>query len=88
MTKLKQRAGIHFLSLKGFQPQQIQTELSDAYHEQLFQLPAVEWWHLRLVDRTRDLENEPSSEWPKKTELLGPITELLRENPFTPCKAI
>jgi hypothetical protein len=48
-----------FFTLKGFRPSQIQTKLSDVYHEQVFQLWAVERWHLHFVDKTRDLDDSP-----------------------------
>jgi hypothetical protein len=46
MIKLEQRAVPCFFILKGLRIQQIQTELSDVYHEQVFQLPVVKKWHL------------------------------------------
>jgi hypothetical protein len=68
--------------------QGIQTKLSGGYHEQAVYLLAVEKWHFRFAYRTRDLENEPRSVWPKMTELIGPIAELLLEKRYTSCKAI
>jgi hypothetical protein len=50
MSKLRQRAVIGFFILKGLRPQQIHPELSDVYHEQALQLPAVEKRHLRFAD--------------------------------------
>jgi hypothetical protein len=58
-----------FLTLKGFRPQQIQTELSHLYHEQELHLASVEKWHLRFTGGTTDLQDEPSFAWPKKTDL-------------------
>jgi hypothetical protein len=68
MNKLKQSAVTRFFDLKGLRPQQIQTELSDTYHEQAFELLAVEKWHFRFADRTRDLEDESRSEQPTKID--------------------
>jgi hypothetical protein len=42
MSNLEQRVVICFLALKGLQHKQIQTELSDGYHGEAFQLPVVE----------------------------------------------
>jgi hypothetical protein len=42
MSKLAQSAVMRFLTLKGLQHQHIETGLSDIYHKQTFQLPAVE----------------------------------------------
>jgi hypothetical protein len=50
MSKLRQRAVIGFFILKGLRPQQIHPELSDVYHEEALQLPAVEKRHLRFAD--------------------------------------
>jgi hypothetical protein len=41
----EQRALIRLSTLKRLRPQPIQFNLSDMYHEQAFQLPAVEKWH-------------------------------------------
>jgi hypothetical protein len=54
-------------------------KLRDADHEQAFQLPAVQKWHSRFADRTREIENEARSGRTKKTDLAGPIAELLCE---------
>jgi hypothetical protein len=62
MSKFEQRAMIRFFILKGFRPQQIQTELSDVYYEKAFQLSRVEKWYFRFGDRTRGLEDERRSE--------------------------
>jgi hypothetical protein len=57
MTKFEQRAARGFAILKGLRPGQIQTELSDMYQRQTFQLLALKKWHFRAAGRTRDLED-------------------------------
>jgi hypothetical protein len=79
---------IGFLTLKGLRPQQIQIELSEVYHGQVFQLPAVEKWHLPFPDKIRDLEDEPRPGRPKKIDLVVAMAELLSEKPFTSRTAI
>jgi hypothetical protein len=43
-----------------------QIELSYMHHGQAFRLLAVEKWHVRSADRTRDLEDEPEPGGPRK----------------------
>jgi hypothetical protein len=86
--KLEQRTMICFFPLNGFQPEHVQTERSDMSREQAFQLPTVEKWHLYVADRIGDLEDEPKSGRPKKTDLVGRLIRLLHKKPFTSCKAI
>jgi hypothetical protein len=89
MSKLEQCVVRYmFFTLKGLRPQQIQTEVSDMYHAQAFQLLAVEKWPLRFTDRTRDLENEPRHGRPMKTDFVGRIASLLFDTPFSSCEAI
>jgi hypothetical protein len=77
-----------FLDSQRTSTQQIQTELSDVYHEQAFKLPAAEKWHIRLADRIRALEDESRLKQLKKTDLMGKISELIHEKPFASCKSI
>jgi hypothetical protein len=80
MSKLEQCAAICFLALNGLRLQQIPTELSDVNHKQAFYLPGVEKWQLRYLDRLKELEDEPRSGRPKKTDFVGSIAELLHES--------
>jgi hypothetical protein len=80
--------GMGFCPVTGLRPQQIQTELSDLFHEHTFQMQAVEKWRLRVADRTRDLEDEPRSGRSKKTNSGGSVPELFCERSFTLCNAI
>jgi hypothetical protein len=77
-----------FLESQRFRSHETRNQLSNAYHEQTFPLPAVEKWSLPFADRTRDLEDESRSEWPKRADLAGPIAQLLREKPFISCQAM
>jgi hypothetical protein len=88
MSKLEQRAVIRLVALIGLRPQQVLTDLSDMYHQQGSQLAAVEKWHLRFADGTRGVEDESRHGQPRKIDFTGPIRELLREKPFTSCRAI
>jgi hypothetical protein len=85
MTKLMQRAVIRFFTLTGFRPQQIQTEFSDVYHGQTFQLRALEKWHKHFADRRRDLKMNRGRGDPRKLTLWA---QLLHEKPVGSGKAI
>lgn len=60
-----------FLCSQKNSAQQIQTELVNAYREQVFPLPAVDKWHLCFADRTRELEDDARSGHPKETDFMG-----------------
>jgi hypothetical protein len=75
-------------TLKGFQPQQIQSKLSDDYQEHAFQLPVVEKRRLCFADRARGPEDGPKSGRQKESDLADLIADLPLEKPFTSCEAI
>jgi hypothetical protein len=72
-SKFERGAVIRFLTLKGLRPRQIQTEVSDLYHEQAFRLPAAEKWHICFADKTRDLKDDPRPDRPKKTDVVAQL---------------
>jgi transposase len=74
---MEQRVVIGFLTLKGFNSEEIYSELESIYREDLLTHPTVYKCHERFRDWRTELSDDPRSEKPRKSNLAEAISPML-----------
>jgi transposase len=77
MSRLEQRAGIRYLTLKNLGVAEITTELQSVYGTDALKYSTVSKWSLRFQDDSDDLFNLARSGRPSRSDLAAPIQSLL-----------
>jgi transposase len=85
---MEQRAGGRFLLLKALNPPLIHSEPESIYHQHALALPTVCKWLARFRDGRTELSDDSRSGRPRKSDLAGPISSMLKERPFSSCKLL
>jgi hypothetical protein len=88
MSRLEQRAVIHYLTFKNLRVAEIATELQSMYGTSVLKYSTVSKWRLLLQDGLDDLFDFARSERPTCSDLAALIHSLLQQFPFISCKVL
>jgi transposase len=88
MSRLEQRAVIHYLIFKNLSVAEITTELQSMYGTDALKCSIVLKWRPRFQEGSDDLFDLARSGRQPLSDLVAPIQELLQQFPFISCKVL
>jgi transposase len=88
MSRIKQRAVIHYLTLKNLSLPKITTKLQNVSGTDTMKYSTVSKWKVRFQDAPGDLFDLTGSGRPSGSDLAAPIQSLLQQFPFISCKVL
>jgi hypothetical protein len=85
---IRQRAVVHFFTLKGLNPKDIYTELESVYMNESLYLRTVYKWHKRFMQGRTELFDDSQSGRPLQNDLVNALRAMIQEFPFTSHKRL
>jgi hypothetical protein len=74
------------MTLKGIKAKEIKVELTSVDAYDVLSVCALKKWRMRVLQRRKELGDDPQSGRPANSGLNQVIAELIREYPFLSCK--
>jgi transposase len=85
---MEQWAVVHLLSLKSFNANETETELTSVHDDEAFQISAIKKWRTRFMQKRTEFEDDLRSGRPANSDLTQVIAEFIRERSFLSCKIL